>query len=151
MKKATITKLERSNNQDGTPFKDRYNNFYFNVELDNGDTGICASQKDPAWFKIGDNLEYAYEDRGADKKAKIKFTHPNADGQQHEQGGQKQQPKENGVSQLRKFAIEYSTNLASLGHANWVKDKLAYWQNVKEIEEYLVSGRIPFPEESKSE
>lgn len=63
-----ITFIEKVLNQDGTEFQDRNKNSYFNVDVDNGAETIqgyvCAKTQ---WFKEGETIAYALEERKGKK------------------------------------------------------------------------------------
>ena len=147
MKSGKITKVTKSD------YTDAHNNIYWDVELENGDKGFSVTKKDPAWFKEGDELSYDVEVRG--ERTKIKFAYPDAgDGQQPTKTSTRpaNMPNTNQSTlpnqSARQIALSIVKDMIAFGHALWIKTKPDYWQAVKEAENYLTNGELPYKDEN---
>jgi hypothetical protein len=79
-KRSKVKSAERYETN-GVPFQDKYNNYYFKVEFENGDVGSYATNKDKQdKFIIGQEVEYEIEENGVNaqgnKKYKVRIPKP---------------------------------------------------------------------------
>lgn len=115
MKKAKVTKVIKSVNNDGSPKKDNYGNCSFIVEFENGDKGYYTSKsEDQTKFVAGKESEYNLEEKESKTGSKyFKVTVPKSENSF--QGGGFKSNKPEPKIQMISFAMSYTKDLIVAG------------------------------------
>lgn len=114
MKKAKVSKVIKSINNDGSPKTDNYGNFSFIIEFENGDKGFYTSKsEDQKKFVAGQEAEYIIEEKtGGTGRKYFKVTTPK--NENSFSGGFKSKAPEPRI-QMISFAMSYSKDLVVAG------------------------------------